>query len=173
MTQHLARIVSLLCTVWLIVAPVGALYLLLDHAAFTTMVRAEQQLPVQWHTVGTSQLYVVWLLAVIDVGLGTLGILFLRRAFQSFARGEWFDESNSRDLRRYAALLVAQALARPIVGALTSVVLSLNHPPGERMLSLTFGSNELWYLLAGFVTWVLADLLVRGASADRENRQFV
>jgi hypothetical protein len=64
-------------------------------------------------------------------------------------------------------------LARPIHFSLASVVLSINHAPGDRNLSISVGSNVAILVIAGFILWVLADLLVERIRADAENRQFV
>jgi len=173
MTRKLAALVAGLCTAWLLVLPIGALYLLIDIDTFASLAVSNLPLPIQWYTVSNGQWFALWGVTALYLALGFAGAWYLRLAFQSFARGEWFDAENSRHLRRYAMLLILQGIAKPLHFGLASVILSLNHPPGEKVLSLFVGSSEAVFVIAGFVMWVLADLLVEGTKADAENRQFV
>ena len=66
-----------------------------------------------------------------------------------------------------------QAILGPLHFGVASVILSWNHAPGQRLLSVLAGSRELTMIAAGLVLWVLADLLVKGIRAEAENRQFV
>ena len=173
MTQKLAALVTGLCIAWLVLLPIGAIYLLIDIEQLGLLARENLRMPVQWFTVNTGQWYGLWLITALYLAVGYVGTWYLYRAFRSFAQGAWFDEANSRHLRRYAALLMLQAILGPLHFALASVILSLNHPDGQKLLSVFAGSKELTMIAAGLILWVLADLLVKGIRADAENRQFV
>ena len=54
-----------------------------------------------------------------------------------------------------------------------SLALSLNHPAGQKLLAISFGSNELKAIGVALVLWVLSDLLVEGGKLQSENQQFV
>ncbi len=173
MTIKLARLVYWAASAWLIALPVGAIYVLTNIDVLTRIAQQNLGLPIQWFSVDAWQWYAVWAVSLGYLAIGYLGVYYLRRAFRSFARGQWFDTDNSRSLRLFAIFLVAQGLAKPLHFAACSVLLSWNHPAGERMLSLSAGSNELVLIISGLVVWVLADLLLAGIAADTENRQFV
>ena len=173
MTRKLAALVASLCTAWLVALPAAVLYFLVNIDSFGSLAVSNLALPIQWHTVDRGQWYSLWGISALYLMIGYAGAWYLRRAFLSFAGGDWFDLQNSRHLRRSAALLIIQGIAKPVHFGLASVVLSLNHPPGERLLSISVGSNEAVVIIAGFILWVLADLLVEGTKADAENRQFV
>ncbi|MDJ0917815.1 MAG: DUF2975 domain-containing protein [Woeseiaceae bacterium] len=173
MTRTLASLVVWMCAAWLLLLPAGALYYLVNIDSLGALASRNLELPIQWFTVGRGQWYALWGATVVYLSLGYAGVWYLRKAFRSFASGDWFDAQNSRYLRRFAALLVLQGIAKPLHFGLASVILSMKHPPGERMLSISLGSNEAILIVAGLVFWVLADLLVEGTKADAENRQFV
>ena len=162
-----------LCTLWLVVLPVGVLYLLFDIERFAAYATAGLAQPIRWYSVTDGQWYGLWALTTVYLGIGYAGVVYLRKAFSSFANGHWFDVRNSRNLRRFAILLMIQGVAKPVHFAVSSVVLSLHHPPGDKVLSISLGSNELILAGAGLVMWVLADLLIEGTKAAAENRQFV
>lgn len=173
MTRRLSLTIAWGATALLILLPLAALYGLANLEAFANLARDEWDLPVQWATVTASQWYGLWALMVAYLAIGALGLYFLRRAFLNFAAGELFNGANSRDLKRFSGLLLLQACAMPLYVGLASLLLSMNHPPGEAFLSLSFGSNEVKAIAVGLVLWVLSDLLVEGARLQQENRQFV
>lgn len=173
MTRQFSLLIALGCTAILILTPVAALYLLFDIQLFASLARSNLNLPIQWQTVSDSQWYSLWLLTLIYTGIGLTGLYFLRRAFANFAQGELFNLSNSRDLRLFSIILFAQALAKPVHFALTSVLLSFNHPAGEKMLSVSLGSGEIKVIALAMILWVMSDLLVRGCRLENENKQFI
>jgi hypothetical protein len=155
------------------VAPVAAVYLFVDIDAFAALGVRQLRLPIQWETVTPGQWRGLWLLTALHLGVGLSGLYFLRRAFVNFSRGEFFNQSNSRDLRLFSILLFVQAFTKPLHTALSSVLLSWNHPPGQKVLSVSFGSGEVQMIVLAMILWVICDLLVRGGELEHENRQFV
>ncbi|MEM1434283.1 MAG: DUF2975 domain-containing protein [Pseudomonadota bacterium] len=173
MTRPLSRLISWGCSLAIALQVLAGLYGLLNIEAFVALAREQLTLPIQWQTVAPWQGYLLFAATVACALPGLAALYFLRRPFSNFARGELFNAANSRALRRFAALLLLHALLRPVHTAIASVVLSLNHPAGEKMLSLTFGSDELSAVGLALVFWVLSNLLLEGSRLHAENRQFV
>ncbi len=161
------------CLAVLVVAPVAAIYFGLSIDSFAALAMRQLPLPIQWETVSHGQWLGLWVLTTLHVGVGVWGLFFLRRAFLNFAGGEFFNRSNSRDLRLFSILLFVQAFTKPLHTALASVLLSWNHPPGQKMLSISFGSGEVQTVILAMILWVICDLLVRGSELENENKQFV
>ncbi len=173
MSRKLSFVIAWACSCLLVVVPVAALFFLLKLDDFAGLARVSIGLPIQWWTVSDGQWYSLWVVTAAYLSIGLTGVFFLRRAFSNFAKGELFNLSNSRDLRRFSVLLFVQALATPIHFALASIILSLSHPAGERMLSISVGSNELKAIGVAIVLWVMSDLLVEGSRLHAENEQFI
>ncbi|MEO0436935.1 MAG: DUF2975 domain-containing protein [Pseudomonadota bacterium] len=173
MTRLFARFVSFGCLLAFLVSVGLLLFYAIDINAFADLARQNLALAIDWKTVVAAQWYSLWILSAVYLAIGLVGLFFLHRAFTKFARGEFFNESNSRDLRLFAVLLFVQALAKPIHYSLASVLLSLNHLPGQRLLSISFGSFELKVIVLAMVLWVISDMLVRGRELEHENQQFV
>jgi hypothetical protein len=53
------------------------------------------------------------------------------------------------------------------------MLLSWNHPPGEKMLSVSLGSGEIEVLSLAMILWVMSELLVKASKLEKENRQFI
>jgi len=173
MTRQFSRLIALGCVVVLVTAPITALYFLINIDQFADVARNNITLPIQWQTVSDIQWYSLWLLTVIYVAIGIAGLYYLRRAFANFAKGQLFNISNSRDLRLFSILLFAQALAKPLHFSIFNVLLSMNHPAGQKMLSVSFGSDEVKVIALAMILWVMSDLLVRGSRLESENKQFI
>ncbi len=173
MIRNFSKLISIACTLTLITVPSGALFLLLDIELFSSMAKRAVELPIQWDTVTGVQWYLLWMLTLLYASLGLAGLYFLRRAFANFAKGELFNSGNSRDLRLFSIFLFAQGLARPLHFSLASLLLSMNHPAGERVLSVSVGSDEFSVIVLAMILWVLSDLLVKASQLESENKQFV
>ncbi len=173
MTQQFSRLIALGCMAILIAVPFITLYFLINIDLFASMARNNLGLPIQWQTVSDIQWYSLWLLTVFYVATGLAGLYFLRRAFSNFAKGQLFNLSNSRDLRLFSILLFAQALAKPLHFSISSMLLSMNHPAGHKILSVSFGSDEVKLIALAMILWVMSALLVRGSKLESENRQFI
>ncbi len=161
------------CWGLLILVPLGMLYLLVDVELFASVAKGSLNLPIQWPTVTAGQWYALWGLTLLYLLVGLIGLFYLARAFSHFAKGELFTLSNSRDLRRFAICMFAQALAKPLHFALSSLLLSMNHPAGEKILSISLGNGEVKVVALAMILWVMSELLVKACNLEQENNQFV
>jgi len=173
MTRQFSRLIAFGCMAILITSPLIALYFLINIELFSAMARSNLGLPIQWQTVSDIQWYSLWLLTTLYVATGLAGLYFLRRAFSNFAKGQLFNHSNSRNLRLFSILLFAQALAKPLHFSISSMLLSMNHPAGQKMLSVSLGSDEVKVIALAMILWVMSDLLVKGSKLESENKQFI
>ena len=140
---------------------------------FAEIAQTNLRMPIYWTTVKAWQWYLLWASTTAFLAIGLFGLYFLHCAFKKISTGELFNLANSLNIRRFAILLFVQTAAKPIYLSFTSVILSLNHPKGEKMLSLTFGSQELTMLALAMIFWVVSDVLVAGCKLQAENRQFI
>ena len=93
----------------------------------------------------------------------------LIRLFQAYARGELFTAANARHIKLAGLWLLLRQLADPLYGALLSALLTLNAPPGQRMISLGFGSLNLLGALAGAGILLVAWIMQEGCRLQDEN----
>ena len=173
MTRQLSLLISWACLAIPALSPVFAFFFLINIDAFASLAKRTLALPIQWQSVTSLQWYGLWLLTTLYLAVGWAGLYFLRRAFTNFAKGELFNQKNSAELRRFSILLFAQALAKPLHLALSSLLLSWHHPVGQKMLSLSFGSDEVKVIALAMILWVMSDLLIKGSQIENENKQFV
>ena len=112
-------------------------------------------------------------LMMLPVGFLSAGLWQARRCFAGFAAGQLFTLEAVRQLRRFAAWVMASALAAIGVGPALSVVLTLTNAPGTRQLAIGVGSDHALTLLFAAVVWWMAEVIGQGQSLAEENAAFV
>jgi hypothetical protein len=112
-------------------------------------------------------------LAAIPLCLALLGFLSVQRLFNGFAVGEILTPESGRRLRRIGFIVTALGPVTIVIRSVASVVVSLPNPPGERVLAVGFGSNDVTAIIAGMLLIVLGWTLEEAARVADENRQFV
>ncbi len=112
-------------------------------------------------------------LALTPVLLVTLGMFQLGKAFAAVARGEYFEASTIRRLRRFAALMLGSALAGLVLPSVCSLVLSYGAPEGQGLFSVGVGSGQVFGLLCAGGTWLFSALLAEARRLQQENSEFV
>jgi len=170
--QSVSKIIVYGTTAALWISVIAAGYLLWDIDSYARIARDNLPPTLQWSTVMPWQWYSQWFMTVAYMSIGWVGLVGVTMIF-AFAKGELFTLANSTSLRYFAWLLLAQAIAAPIHYALATLVLSLNHPAGTKMLSLSIGSSELSHIALAMILWVISQLLVEACKLQNENRQFV
>lgn len=114
-----------------------------------------------------------FLVSMIPAGILMFGLARLRAMFGLYQAGEIFSIGSARCLKQFAATVLLQVLLAPLAGAAHSVIVTFDNPPGERMLTLSFGSAEYSAILLGGLLLVIAWVMGEGAKLADENRQFV
>lgn len=114
-----------------------------------------------------------FLVSMIPGAVVLFALWRLRRLFGLYAGGAIFTAGNVRCLRDFALAVMVLALAKPLAGALLSVLLTLANPPGQRHLAIQFGSSELTTLFVGGVFLVIAWVMDAGREMAEDSAQIV
>lgn len=173
MTKRLSLIISYLCLFTLVTLPLAAIWLLFNLDLLAEIAQRNIRLPIIWETVENWQLLTLWLVSAAYISIGLLGIFYLRRSFLNFSKGQYFNIANTRDLRRFSICILIQGMVTPVYYSCLSVLLSWQHPPGQKMLSIMFGSNEIRTIGLALIFWVVSNLLVEAEKLKNENQQFI
>lgn len=112
-------------------------------------------------------------IGLLQASIAVFAVWQLRLLFRLYADGLIFTAANTRCLRRFAAAVVAFAIAKPVTGALLSVVLTMNNPPGQRQLSITLGSSELTTLFIGGVFLIIAWIMDEAREMAEEQAEII
>lgn len=112
-------------------------------------------------------------ITLIPLGLLLAGLWQVRRCFQNFATGHYFELSTVRHLRHFAAWSCASVLASFVATPALSVLLTTHNAPGHRQLALSIGSDQLFTLFIAGMVWLIAAVMTHACALAEENAQFV
>ena len=170
---QLSLVCRVFCWAFLVMIPLS--YLISQWPLGQSSEELLQDLPyaVQLDTVAPWQWLTAKALAFIPSLLLMAGIYYLLGLFRNVQTGECFSLRNVRALRFFSLYLALHALARFVVFTVNSLVLTANHPPGEHMLSITFGSQDVKLVFIALAIWVVALMLEKGEQLQQENQAFV
>jgi Protein of unknown function (DUF2975) len=109
----------------------------------------------------------------IPLVLLLVGVWQAKRCFAQFATGQLFTAQATVHLRRFAGWMAAAALAAIVAGAATSVLLTLQNPPGTRYLAVGISSTHVFSFFFAALVWLMADVMSQAHALAEENAHFV
>ena len=112
-------------------------------------------------------------ISVLPVGLGLLMLAQLWGLFGQYSLGAVFSSTALQRLRGLGWSLMALFFSQPVVGAMQSVALSWDKPPGHRQITLSFSSDDYVLLLFALLLLALAKVMQEAARVAQENEGFV
>jgi len=89
--------------------------------------------------------------------------------FRSYERNEIFTLDNVMRYQKLGYSLFYWVGASIVYGALMSVILSFNNPPGERMLAIGFEGLDFLTLVLGFIILIISWVMKEGYILADEN----
>lgn len=164
---------QVLCSAVLIALPLALVWLWVDFGRFAPLLAQRAGVPIVMDNVTSLQRWLGFTVSAVPMALTLYGVWHLRQLFRHFRDGELFSDATTRHLFAFAVMLFLSALASPVASALTSVVLTMGNPPGQRALSLQLGSGQLAMLFLGGVFTVIAWIMREGHKLAIENREIV
>ncbi|UCV16692.1 DUF2975 domain-containing protein [Quatrionicoccus australiensis] len=169
----LARRLASGCLLAIVVLPLSVvLYWMLSDTG-TLAVRTNLAPDVVQGELQTWQRLLGCLLMEVPLCLLLVGVWQARKCFLLFGAGRVFSGEAIRYLRNFAAWSVASAIAKIFCDAAASVVVTLANTPGQRMLALGLGSDQLFLLFFAALVWLMAGVIGEGLALADENASFV
>jgi hypothetical protein len=102
-----------------------------------------------------------FMVVMLPTGVAMAGAYHLMRLFELYERGEIFKPSNVHRYKKLSRVLLWWFVAGILCRSLLSVVLTLDRPPGQRMITFGLSSSDLTILLLGLIlaviTWVMEE----------------
>lgn len=180
LAQRLHRLVwvvrrlVLLGAAWLLLAPL--LLLWAPDTWLALWLEEGQRLPLASSPVvamdGAVRLRLL-LASTLPVALG-LGLLWqLWQLFGQYRCGLVFSPLALASLRRFGWLLLVLALTAPLTHAALGLALTLDNPPGQRLLVISLSSNDYALALLALVFIALARVIHEASRVAEDNAGFV
>lgn len=108
-------------------------------------------------------------ITLIPSGIMIFGIIILMRLFQLYQDGRIFHSENVTYLQTLSRTLIIFCIAGIITDALLSVVLTLHHPQGQRMISLGLEGQDFTLLIVGYIMATIARVMQEGCRLQEEH----
>lgn len=112
-------------------------------------------------------------LIAIQLGLLFAALYSVWRMFGAFSAEEPLSGKSAHWMGRASTAFVALAAGGILLRMLMILALTMGNPPGEKMLTLGFGSSELLTLLIACIMYMTGRLMAVAADVRAEQRDFV
>ena len=107
-------------------------------------------------------------LSIIPTILMIMGLLGLQEFLNNLQKSDYFNPINPTLLRKFACMLLWSTLARPLIGALASIVITINNPPGQRTVTFSLGTDEISGVFVALLIMLLSLLMAESKSSVDE-----
>lgn len=114
-----------------------------------------------------------WLVSMVPVGVGLFALHQVWHLFGLYGRGAIFTPGATARLRRLAWSLIGVAAAQVLARTATGLVLTMNNPPGQKVLLVGLSSHDYVLLLFGVLLLAIAWVMVEATRLAQENAEFV
>jgi len=168
-----STLLQLACAAYLIGAPLLWLLLWLNFETLGPQWSTLANMPLLPEYIGLWNKLLGALITAIPIVLMMRGVLHLQKLFAQFRQGKLFSESGASHLHVFAWMLFITMLLTPFIGALLSVVLTMNNPEDQRAVVFTLGSNNLNQLFMAGTLFAITWTLREGYRLRQENEAFV
>lgn len=98
------------------------------------------------------------------------GLLYLVRLFGLYARGMIFTAENVACYRKLGHVILWSMAASIVHSSLMTIVLTLDNPPGQRMISFGISSSEIARLLIGMIVLLVSWIMEAGREIQEEQQ---
>lgn len=98
----------------------------------------------------------------------TLGFYYLVQLFNLYSKNIIFARENIKLIRKIGYTLILQAIAYIISQPLLSLILTIDAPPGQHALVLSFGSYEITNLCVGTVVILISIIMGEGHKLEED-----
>jgi len=173
--RHLSRILRLGCILGIILAPVlNATYWI--HDGFRIISFRKTKWFLQFADAPFTSIdelssllkFAGFLVDLIPYTFFLFSLLILMKLFKLYEKLEFFSKKNVRYIRQIGTILLISQLVHPFYVALHSFILTLSSPPGQRVIMLAYGPNQIKTLFLAFVVFLAAHIMEEGRQLQEE-----
>lgn len=98
------------------------------------------------------------------------GLMKVRRLFVLYMEGIFFSFEQVTIFKKISKALLSWVLLSMLYGSAKSILFSMGNPPGERVVSVSFGSPEITNLLIAGIVFVIAWIMDEGRILTEEQQ---
>lgn len=113
------------------------------------------------------------LVSLLPLSLGVYGMVQVWLLFGEYAQGRIFTNVASMRLRRMAWAIIAAAGAQIVARTVHVLLLTMNNPPGKKVLTISISSNDYSFIIFGVLLLGIAWVMVEATRLAQENAEFI
>ena len=165
--ERLSSAVSKLCYISIALMPLILVWIWMDpeRVAQDFSDTSDLVLP---EAIGFLTRFFGFTLSIIPTILMIKGLLSLKEFLNNLQKSDYFNPNNPTLLRKFAYMLLWSTLARPLIGALVSIVITINNPPGQRTVAFSLGTDEISGVFVALLIMLLSLLMAESKSSVDE-----
>ncbi len=110
-----------------------------------------------------------FVITMVPAGITIFGIIKLIGLFRMYQEGQIFQSENVTCLQALSRTLILFCVANIITDSLLSVILTLHHPQGERMISIGLEGQDVSLLIVGYILATIARVMQEGCRLQEEH----
>ena len=105
---------------------------------------------------------------MIPTGLNMLALFYLVRLFGLYAQGLIFTRDNVRYIRLTGYVLLIRQAAHPVHQTLETIALTINNPPGQRMIQIGLTDDNLSQIVVALIIILVSWIMDEGRKLKEE-----
>lgn len=170
--MRFSRSFHLLISILLVVIPVYyVIYWVFINALPETLVMVnrsstgllENPLPKELQLLG-------FVVSLLPLSALVYGLINIRKLFSFYQEGVIFAFAHVTIFRNTARALIGWTVLSILYESVKSILFSMGNPPGQRMLSVTFGSPEMTTLVVAGIVFIIAWVMDEGRILSEEQK---
>lgn len=100
-------------------------------------------------------------------------LYFLIKLFRLYERGEIFTSNNVRYIKYTGYALLIGQLLNPVYQALLTAILTLQNPPGQRIMSISISGTDVGIILVALLIILISWIMAEGCRLQEEQEYTV
>lgn len=114
-----------------------------------------------------------FLISLLSTGVIMYGILQFITLFKNYEKGNVFSIQNVSYYRKIGYTLFYYVVANLISRPFMSLALTFQNPPHHKMISISFGSNDLFIMITGGLVLLVSWVMQEAYKISEENAQTI
>ncbi len=125
------------------------------------------------HDVAAKARFLAFLTQMLPLGVTIFGLVRLKALFGLYEKGAIFTEENVNCFRSLGRALIAWVACDVVSNSLLTIALTLDNPPGRRMISIGLNSGELTGIFVGAVVLIISWVMDEARTIQEEQARII
>lgn len=125
------------------------------------------------HTITWVDQLIGFSISIVPATISLLITYQLIQLFRLYENDKILTYANAERIRKISYLLIASQVISPIYEAFLSFALTWRNTYGPKFISTSFGGTNVTVIVIGLLILVVSWIMMEGAKAHEENKQFI